>query len=798
MTLQLRFILLLLTLLAGLLGGLWLHNHINLADTSRLRKTLQQERQTLVERLVELTGEPLRVLTTDYTQWDEMVTFVTEADPTWARVNIKSGLESHHLDAAWVLRPDLTEVYGVTRTDDPSLRPLPLSPAMLRHLTTAGRGVRCFALTSAGLLEIRGSPIRPSDLTIEMLAPSGWLFAARRWDDDYLQQLQDLLGGTVTLAEEGRSTTDAPDDIVTSHPLPDWQGGAQRWLRTSFQAPSLIRANRDIRTDLIFLCGFGVTALLAFTVATHYWVVRPLRLLGTSLEKRSAAPLAGLKQTSKEFHALGVLVEEAFQQEDDLRQIYTAFNAIDDALFITDSPNNHIIHVNSGATRLLGYVAGELWGRSLAELKVVAPEAPDEGTWLRCRDGRLVEVEAREQLLPGNGHHQMVVTVARDISDRRQLEQQRLRAQRMESLGTLAGGVAHDMNNMLTPVILMLDELQDSGQLPSPNLLASVRTSVRRGASMLRQLLTFGSGIEGERAPVDLNRLIEELGRIIASTFPKSINFETKVARKLPAVLGDATQLHQVLLNLCVNARDALPGGGFIKVTAVHVVLDSANAATWPEAKPGSYVRMEVSDNGSGIPREIIERVFDPFFTTKSADKGTGLGLSTTLGIVRGHGGTIRVKSQPGLGTCFGLLLPISPVQPAVENVSPSANIKGRNRTVLVIEDEETIRDVLKRSIERMGFKVIIASRGDEGLALCAEHQSELSLVITDLNMPGMDGLTVVRNLRTSSPALPVMVMSGRVDDSILAALKELQVAGLIDKPFGYAQVEAAIRRVLG
>jgi nitrogen-specific signal transduction histidine kinase len=392
----------------------------------------------------------------------------------------------------------------------------------------------------------------------------------------------------------------------------------------------------------------------------------------------------------------------------------------------------------------------------------------------------------------------MIVTVARDISDRRQLEQQRLRAQRMESLGTLAGGVAHDMNNMLTPVILMLDELQDAGHLPSPNLLASVRTSVKRGAGMLRQLLTFGSGIAGERAPVDLNRQIEELGRIIASTFPKSITFETKVARKLPAVLGDATQLHQVLLNLCVNARDALPGGGFIKVTAVHVVLDSANAATWPEAKPGSYVRVEVSDNGSGIPPEIIERVFDPFFTTKSADKGTGLGLSTTLGIVRGHGGTIRVKSQPDIGTCFGLLLPVSSSQPLIETTDRQENIKGRNRTVLVIEDEETIRDVLKRSLERMSFKVIVATSGDEGLALCDEHQPGLSLVITDLNMPGMNGLTVVRHLRASSPALPVMVMSGRVDDSILATLKELKIAGLIDKPFGYAQVEAAIKRVLG
>ncbi len=798
MTLRLSFLLLLLTLFAALLGGLWLHNQINLVDTGRLRTTLQQERETLVGRLIDLTGEPLRVYTADYTPWDEMVTFVTEADPTWARVNIIAGLDTHHLDAAWVLRPDLTEVYGTAHASDPALRPLPLGPDMLRQLTADGHDNRCFVQTGAGLLEIRGAPIRPSDLTITMSAPSGWLFAARRWDDNYLQQLEGLLGGTVTLAREAHPSAIAPDEIVTSHPLSDWQGGTQHWLRTRFRAPALIRANTDARTDLLFLCGFGVSALLAFTVATHFWVTRPLRLLSTSLETRSAAPLTGLQRTAREFRTLRVLVEESFQQEDMLRQIYTAFNAIDDAVFITDSPNNQIIHVNSGATRLLGYETGELWGRSLADLKATDPEAPDEGTWLRCRDGRLVEVEAREQILPANGHRQMGVTVARDISDRRQIEQQRLRAQRMESLGTLAGGVAHDMNNMLTPIILMIDELQASGQPPSPNLLASVRSSVKRGAGMLRQLLTFGSGIEGERSPVDINRLIEELGRIVASTFPKSIAFDTKVARKLPAVLGDATQLHQVLLNLCVNARDALPAGGFIKVTAVHVVLDLANAATWPDAKPGSYVRVEVSDNGNGIPPEIVERIFDPFFTTKSADKGTGLGLSTTLGIVRGHGGAIRVKSQPGTGTCFGLLLPVSTAQPAVENADPQEKIKGGNRTVLVIEDEETIRDVLKRSLERMGFKVIVATGGAEGVALHDDHRPGLNLVITDLNMPGMDGLTVVSYLRAKSPALPVMVMSGRVDDTVLATLKELKIAGLIDKPFGYAQVEAAIKRVLG
>jgi signal transduction histidine kinase/CheY-like chemotaxis protein len=799
MALQVRFVLLILLLVGALIGGLWFHDRINTTDTSRLRSSLNEERAALLNRLVELTTEQQRVFTADYSPWDEMVEFVRNPDPEWGRINLDAAIENHHVEAVWILHPDLSEAYGTARGADSNLRPLPLERDALRELTASGSEFHCFVFNQAGLVEIRGAPIRPSDRSVVIPAPYGWLLSARRWDEAYLQQLQLLLGGTVELAEGAVPSADA-DEIVSTRPLPDWRGRTVRTLYATFRAPSLIRAEEDAQTDLLFLCGFGVAALCAFGVATHFWVARPLRQLTLSLAERNPAALQGLLHAGSEFGTLSRIVNDSFQHENKLQQIYAAFNAIDDAVFITDPESGRILYVNLGATRLLGYSDKALIGRTLASLRSTPSDTTADGIWLHCQDGRLVEVETREHSLPAQAaRDRLSVTVARDISDRRRQEEHRLRAQRMESLGTLAGGVAHDMNNMLTPVILMLDELQDIGTRPNPALLASVRSSVKRGASMLRQLLAFGRGFEGERAPISVPKLVEELGRIVDSTFPKSIAFETDVARNLPPVIGDATQLHQVLLNLSVNARDAMPDGGVIRVIAKRIVIDETNRAMWPEAKPGGYVQLDVVDNGCGMPAAIHHRIFDPYFTTKPADKGTGLGLSTTLGIVRGHGGVIRVRSEPGQGTTFSLLLPEGTATGVVaETEPPPANYRNSaSQTVLVIEDEESIRNILQRTFSRMALKPLVACDGREGVELFHRHRAEISLVITDYQMPGMDGLTVLRAIRGVAPRLPVLVMSGRIDDSAAVQLRESGASGFIDKPFGYDQIQRAVSEVL-
>ncbi len=793
MRLQLRFTLLLAVLFTALLAVIWLHDRSKTAGEQRLRAGLQRERELLAERLIELTGEPLRVFVADYAPWDDMVAFVRQPDPNWARINLADALGTHHVDAIWVLRPDFSEVYGVARDQDPELRQPVLGPADWARALGAPREVRFFVITPAGLLEIRAAPVRPSDLQVVTAQPAGWLVAARRWDDAYLRQLETLLDAKVSIAVPGAPVA-AGSAIVTAAPLPDWQQRPLRELRTEFHAASLERAHEEARSDLEILAAVGALSLLSFAIATRWWVTRPLVLLRSSLQQRAPAPLQGLLTQRGEFGALARQMVHFYAQEEKLRQIFTAFNAIDDAVFITEAETGVITHANLGAGRLLGYPAEALAGRRLAELTTTGASPGQDGTWLRCRDGRLVEVEMREQVLGADTAKPSKVTVARDLSPRRQQEQLRLRAQRLESLGTLAGGVAHDMNNLLTPITMILDELEHAAA-PDRALVASVRSSVKRGATMMRQLLTFGRGVEGENAPVAVGRIVEEIGRIVESTFPKSIAFHARVARQLPAVTGDATQLHQVLLNLAVNARDAMPDGGDLVVRASPVALPAASP-DWPEAPAGAYVLIEVEDSGTGIPAEHLDRIFDPFFTTKSPDKGTGLGLSTTLGIVRGHRGYIHVQSESGRGTTFRVLLPAAAetlVAPA-ERGGPAATCAGGGRTVLVIDDEETIRFMLAKMLQRLGYRALVAADGREGLQLFAHHRREVAAVVTDLQMPHVDGLAVLRAVHADRPEVPVFVMSGRVDETVLAALRQQGVARLIDKPFGYDQIVEAMQ----
>ena len=811
MSIQLRFVMLITAVMAALLASLWLQLRWDEREIGLLQQSMTAERATLVDKLLDITGSPMNVFVTDYSPWDEMMTFVTKPDANWARINLTDVLVTHQTDVAWVFRPDLTEVFATVVTDHPELRPFPLPRAALAEIATGLSESHFYALTPAGtLLEVRGAPIRPSDLTAVVPAASGWLFAARRWDEAYLQKLSLLADGQASLGPANEPDLDKPGDemaVTTSKVLPDWRGQPVRRLKVRHLPVALEQMRMDSKVDLLISAAFGLVALVAFYFAARYWVVRPLGVLESSLAQRSPAPLHHLRDSSQEFTRLGRLVEESLQHEQTLRQVFAAFNTIEDAVFILDTGTGRLTHVNDGAVKLLGYRPEELQGMRLSNLEVASggsahpfsqqlQSRPDR-RWYRCQDGRLVEVEIRGQTLPTAAVAPLRVIVARDVSEQKRQEQQRLQAQRLESLGNLAGGVAHDMNNMLTPITMFLEELQHADTRPSPELLASVRSSVKRGAGMLRQLLTFGRGIAGERQPLAVPRLLDEIGRIVASTFPKSIQFESRPARNVSSILGDATQLHQVLLNLCVNARDAMPNGGPLVLSADNLLLEATNQEDWPDAAPGRYVLIEVADAGTGIPPEMLERIFEPFFTTKTAEQGTGLGLSTSLGIVRSHGGSIRGVSEPGRGTRFRLILPAGDKNAASDTAVQPGNFAGQDRTVLVVEDEANIRRLLDNTLRRLSLKVLMAAEGEAALALLRIHRNAIALVISDLHMPGMDGLALVQAIRAEAPDLPILIMSGRVDNETADAITALKVSGIMDKPFGYAQIVEALRKAL-
>ena len=390
----------------------------------------------------------------------------------------------------------------------------------------------------------------------------------------------------------------------------------------------------------------------------------------------------------------------------------------------------------------------------------------------------------------------------RDVTERRKLESRLLRTQRMESIGTLAGGIAHDLNNVLAPILISIDLLraESRGDPEQLKVIEAIRTSANRGASLVRQVLTFARGLEGQRVAVDLRALFSDFESLVKETFPKNIRIVTEAPRDLKRVNGDPTQIHQVLLNLAVNARDAMPTGGVLSIVASSHTCDEASVLGHADAKPGNYVRIAVDDTGEGISPEIRDRVFEPFFTTKEVGKGTGLGLATVYAIVKSHNGFITVSSNVGSGTTFYIHLPTDPGLPEPEPARPAAPVaasKGRGETILVVDDEDAIRRVLTRVLERSGYRVVSASDGAQACEYYADHMDEIALVLTDMMMPVMDGAATISAVLSMNPSARIVASSGLHVAENTAKAHALGVHDFLPKPYETATVLRAIRGVL-
>lgn len=395
------------------------------------------------------------------------------------------------------------------------------------------------------------------------------------------------------------------------------------------------------------------------------------------------------------------------------------------------------------------------------------------------------------------GTPKSIFAINTNITERKKLEQQFLRSQRIESIGTLAGGIAHDLNNALAPIMMGIDSLKEDYPKES-EILDMLEASARRGADMVRQLLSFAKGAVGNHIVLQPAHLVRDLDTMMKSSFPKNIRLVVNCVPNLPTVSGDATQLNQVLLNFCVNARDAMTDGGTLTLEAEHVTVDAVFASSIPDAKPGSYILLGVRDTGTGIAPDIIDRIFDPFFTTKPPDQGTGLGLSIVMGIVKGHGGFLHVHSQLGEGSTFAVYLPVDRSEASVRQaISARSDFRGQGELILFVDDELAIRQVASVVLPRLNFRVVTATDGLDGLVQLAAHRATVRAVITDLHMPNMDGLRFVHSLRSILPNVPVLVVSGRLDDAVAAEFKALGVTSRLDKPFTELQLAEALKRIL-
>lgn len=503
--------------------------------------------------------------------------------------------------------------------------------------------------------------------------------------------------------------------------------------------------------------------------------------------------------------------------QENLRLLHAALQAAPAGWVITDAAGI-IEWANPAFTRLTGYAAAEAFGMKTSLLR--SGRQPTEfyrqmwetvlrgEIWAgelcnRRKDGTLYEehmtiVPVRD----ADGGIRHFVAMKTDITERKQLEQQLTRTQRLESIGMLASGIAHDLNNVLTPILLSIELLK--AKYPASDgrkHLETVEAAAQRGAGIVRQVLTFARGIDGERAEVQPRYLLKDVGQLIEETFPRNIEVRYEAPRDVRPVRGDLTQLHQVILNLAVNARDAMPQGGVLTLSARDCTLDTPPPGT--PLKPGAHVVLAVADTGSGITPEVLEHMFEPFYTTKPRGKGTGLGLSTVYGIVRSHGGAIQVKTKLGEGTTFEVVLPAASAEnPPAETASAAPGLPGGGRKILVVDDEEGIRLITTLLLEKHGFVAVAAADGREGWQAFQADPPGFAAAIIDVVMPRMNGVALARQIHASAPAVPILLVTGQMGGETNPATGfDLPSAGVrqtLRKPYTEEELLRALAQVLG
>ncbi len=501
------------------------------------------------------------------------------------------------------------------------------------------------------------------------------------------------------------------------------------------------------------------------------------------------------------------------QAEERIREQAALLDKTMDAIFVHDL-GGYLAFWNKAAERVYGWSADAALGRNRDDVvRSLDPAAAEGARRILMQRGEWsgevrqvtpvgieITVASRCTLLRDpQGMPAAILEVNTDITDHKLFEAKLLRGQRLESLGSLAGGIAHDLNNILSPIVMASGLLREQALEESAGrLVAAIQTSAARGTALVRQILSFASGRAGAPVPLNVAHVLRDITRLAEETFPKAIRVDLRLAPALPPVLADPTQLHQVLLNLAVNARDAMPAGGRLGFEADAVTFSNHSTRRLDRAVSGTFVSLTVADTGTGIAPEIQDRIFQPFFTTKDSDHGTGLGLSTVDRIVRSHGGFIELKSAPGMGSRFTVFLPVAEIAPTeAQEATPQEVPLGRGERILLVEDERAVREMMKEALETCHYSVATASDGFEALSLYRRQCDRIDLVITDIGMSGMNGAEFIREVIAINPAARVVCVSGLPEEIQPAAVDPSKIREFIEKPFTTERLLAAIRNAL-
>lgn len=500
--------------------------------------------------------------------------------------------------------------------------------------------------------------------------------------------------------------------------------------------------------------------------------------------------------------------------EERIRQQASLLDKAQEAILVVDL-GFKIRYWNKGAERMYGWTSDEVIGRHKSDILSNGDLAHVKDAAAGLRNSDELKIEARHVTRVGNklivesrwtlvrneaGEPDYYLITNTDITEQKRTEQQLLRAQRMESIGTLAGGIAHDLNNILSPIMMAIDMLRmRNSDEASGRWLDMMKENAERGADLVKQVLTFARGMTGERIPVQVRHIVKDLAAVLKETMPKSITVVTDIHPDLWVIPADPTQIHQVLMNACINSRDAMPSGGTLTIRAENVVLDENYARMNIDAHPGGYVMLTVEDKGTGMPPDVVKRMFDPFFTTKEIGKGTGLGLATALTIVKSHGGFINVYSEHQKGTRFSVYIPCGDHEELSSPLPKTPQLPlGRGELILVVDDEENIRTIAEATLTNFGYAAVGAADGTEALAIYAQRRSEIAAVLTDMAMPYMDGAALTRALKKIDPDIKVIAMSGMMSENQTSELENMNVTAFISKPFTAEKLLNSLAELLG
>ncbi len=507
-------------------------------------------------------------------------------------------------------------------------------------------------------------------------------------------------------------------------------------------------------------------------------------------------------------------VMERTKTESKLAEQASLLDKTQDAIVVTNLEGK-ILFWNHGAEQICGWKKQDIIGKNIIHdiCRSEAQSIPkdimlilrDKGTWSgeiqhATKNDQKITMESRWTLVQDkNGRASHIMIINTDITEKKRIEAQYLRAQRMESIGTLAGGIAHDLNNVLSPIVMAIPIFRrgiKDKQLET--FLDLIESSTQRGVNLVKQVLAFSRGVSNDRQLIQTDSLLKEMSKIIAQTFPKSIDSQIHVTEDLKPVEGDPTQIHQIIMNLCVNARDAMPDGGRLQLSAENIDLTDDQSRQYPHTKPGLYVALKISDTGQGMPPKLLEKIFDPFFTTKEEGKGTGLGLFTVDNIVRKHKGFLTVTSEEGHGTQFTIYLPatddseINIEKPDTLSIPP-----GHGELLLVVDDESSIREITKSALITYGYRVITAKNGAESVDLLAKNKEPFDLIILDMGMPVMDGRQTMTALQKINPHIKVIACSGTKDNENIASSESSCVKAFLQKPISSEKMLLTVHQVL-